>query len=68
MENLFLVCLIPPKDIVDDIDNLRNFISEKFKVFESLKRPVHLTLYDPVKITSLSQEESFFNALNNAAY
>lgn len=43
MENLFLVCLIPPKDIMDDIDDLRNFISAKFEVFESLKRPVHLT-------------------------
>ncbi|KQN35928.1 hypothetical protein ASE92_07245 [Pedobacter sp. Leaf41] len=68
MENLFLVCLIPPKDVVDDIHDLRNFISEKFTVFESLKRPVHLTLYDPVRITSLSQEENFFSALNNASY
>ncbi|WP_316796487.1 2'-5' RNA ligase family protein [Pedobacter agri] len=67
MENLYLVCLIPPKDIVEELDEMRNFISAKFNVHESLKRPAHITLYDPVKLT-LSQEERFFSALNDAAY
>jgi len=68
MENLFLVCIIPPPAIVEDIDEIRAFISAKFNVHESLKRPAHITLYNPVKITSLIQEQRFFKALENASY
>lgn len=68
MENLFLVCLIPPISIVEDIDEIRNNISQKYSVFESLKRPAHITLYNPVKISSQNQEEKFLKALNDAAY
>jgi len=68
MESLFLVCLIPPADIVKDVDEIRKFISEKFNVHESLKRPAHITLYDPLKLTSLNQENIFFQTLQNLAY
>ena len=37
-------------------------------MYESLKRPAHITLYNPVKLTSLAQEECFFSALDRAAY
>ncbi|WP_316736482.1 2'-5' RNA ligase family protein [Pedobacter aquatilis] len=68
MENLFLVCIVPPVSIVEDIDVIRNSISDKHKVFESLKRPAHITLYNPVKISSLEKEKRFFSALDRAAY
>jgi len=68
MENLFLVCLIPPASIVEDIEEVRNYISTAFNVHESLKRPVHITLYGPVKITSEEMENRFFNALANASF
>ena len=68
MENLFLVCLIPPLSILEDIDVIRNEISDKYKVYESLKRPAHITLYNPVKISSLEKEKSFFNALEEASF
>ncbi|GGE42449.1 2'-5' RNA ligase [Pedobacter psychrotolerans] len=68
MENLFLVCLVPPVSIVEDIDAIRNYISEEFNVYESLKRPAHITLYNPVKITTLEMEERFFNTLAFATY
>ncbi|KQM77216.1 hypothetical protein ASE74_18375 [Pedobacter sp. Leaf216] len=68
MENLYLVCLIPPASIVEDIDEMRIYISEKFKVYESLKRPAHITLYPPVKLSSLEAEKRFFKALEDAAY
>ncbi|RZL44661.1 MAG: 2'-5' RNA ligase family protein [Pedobacter sp.] len=68
MENLFLVCLIPPVSIVEDIEVIRNDISIKYNVLESLKRPVHITLYNPVKIDSLVTEKEFFKALENASY
>lgn len=68
MENLFLICLIPPASIIEDIDEIRNYIADKFKVYESLKRPAHITLYNPVKITSRDTEERFFNALSTAAF
>jgi len=68
MENLFLVCLVPPVSIVEDIDEIRTYISEKFKVYESLKRPAHITLYPPVKLSSQDAEKSFFKALEDAAF
>lgn len=68
MENLFLVCLVPPVTIVEDIDEIRTYISEKYNVYESLKRPAHITLFPPVKLSSLETEKRFFNALEDAAY
>lgn len=67
MENLFLVCIIPPATIVDDIDEIRESIAAEYNVFESLKRPAHITLYNPVKI-SYEQEKWFFKALEDASY
>lgn len=68
MENLFLVCLIPPADLVAEIDEIRKFISKEFNVHQSLKRPAHITLYELVKLNSKTQEEKFFKALEEAAY
>jgi 2'-5' RNA ligase len=68
MENLFLVCLVPPISIVEDIDEIRTYISEKFNVHESLKRPAHITLYPPVKLSSLETEKRFFKALEDASF
>lgn len=68
MENLFLVCLIPPVSIVEDIDVIRTDLSERFNVLESLKRPAHITLYNPVKISSGAAELSFFKALESASF
>ncbi|MGM9478811.1 2'-5' RNA ligase family protein [Pedobacter sp. GSP4] len=68
MENLFLVCLIPPISIVEDIDEIRNYISNKFNVYESLKRPAHITLYPPVKLSSMETEKRFFKALEDASH
>jgi len=68
MENLFLVCLVPPVSVVEDVDEIRNYISDKFNVHESLKRPAHITLYPPVKLSSQEAERKFFNALEAASY
>jgi 2'-5' RNA ligase len=68
MENLFLVCLVPPLSIVEDIDEIRTYISEKFNVYESLKRPAHITLFPPVKLSSQEAEKGFFKALEDGAF
>ncbi|PWS31434.1 2'-5' RNA ligase family protein [Pedobacter paludis] len=68
MENLFLVCLIPPASIVEDVDVIRNEIADQFNVRESLKRPAHITLYNPVKLSSQEQEEIFFNKLDEVVF
>ena len=68
MENLFLVCLVPPVSVTEDIDEIRTYISEKFNVHESLKRPAHITLYPPVKLSAYDAEKRFFNALADAAF
>ncbi|MBC6111264.1 2'-5' RNA ligase family protein [Pedobacter fastidiosus] len=68
MENLFLVCLVPPLSVVEDIDVIRNEIAAQFNVHESLKRPAHITLYNPVKLSSKEQEEGFFKKLDEAVF
>jgi len=68
MENLFLVCLVPPVSIAEDIDEIRTYISDKFNVHESLKRPAHITLYPPVKLSAYDAEKSFFRALADASF
>ncbi|MNK37399.1 RNA 2',3'-cyclic phosphodiesterase [compost metagenome] len=68
MENLFLLCLVPPVSVAEDIDEIRNYISDKFNVHESLKRPAHITLYPPVKLSSQEAEKRFFNALESASF
>ena len=68
MENLYLVCIIPPDSIVEDVDEIRKDIALKFNVHQSLKRPAHITLYNPVKLTSQQQEKQFFEALESASY
>ncbi|MEH3114696.1 2'-5' RNA ligase family protein [Pedobacter terrae] len=68
MENLFLVCLIPPASIAEDIDEIRAYISNKFNVHESLKRPAHITLYPPVKISGYNAEKNFFKALSDVTF
>ncbi|MDQ0638198.1 2'-5' RNA ligase [Pedobacter sp. W3I1] len=68
MENLYLVCLVPPVSIAEDIDEIRTYISAKFNVHESLKRPAHITLYPPIKLSSLAAEKRFFKVLENAAF
>lgn len=67
MENLFLICLIPPATVIDDVDEIRKSISAEYNVFESLKRPAHITLYNPVKISN-EQEKRFFKVLEDASY
>ncbi|WP_145855952.1 2'-5' RNA ligase family protein [Pedobacter suwonensis] len=68
MENLFLVCLIPPVSIADDINEIRTYIADKFNVRESLKRPAHITLYPPVKLSGYDADERFFKALTDASF
>ncbi|GAA4200844.1 2'-5' RNA ligase family protein [Pedobacter jeongneungensis] len=68
MENLYLVCLVPPVSIIEDIDEIRHYISEKFNVHESLKRPAHITLYPPVMLSSQEAEKRFFKALEDASF
>jgi len=67
MENLFLVCIVPPQTVIDDIDEIRESISAEYSVLESLKRPAHITLYNPIKISN-EQEKKFFKALEDASY
>lgn len=68
MENLFLICIIPPISIINDVDEIRNYISQKYKVYQSLKRPAHITLYNPVKLSSAEQENIFFKTLENTIF
>ncbi|QDW25897.1 2'-5' RNA ligase family protein [Pedobacter sp. KBS0701] len=68
MENLYLVCIVPPIAIVEDINEIRTYISDKFNVHESLKRPAHITLYPPVKLSGYDAEERFFKALTDASF
>jgi 2'-5' RNA ligase len=52
--SLFLTAILPPKELSEQIDDLRKELSERFKIFAALKPPVHITLYRPLNV-----EDSF---------
>lgn len=47
MRHLYLLALLPPKDLSDEIHAIRVECAEKFGVQKALRPPVHITLYRP---------------------
>ncbi|TZF84632.1 2'-5' RNA ligase family protein [Pedobacter sp. BS3] len=50
MKSLFLIALLPPEQLSEQIDGIRKECSEKYNVYAALKPPVHLTLYRTIHI------------------
>ena len=58
MPELYLVALLPPPQISEELHEIRLECSRKFGVFKALRPPVHITLYPP-----FHAEESFESQL-----
>ena len=48
--SLYLTAILPPKDLSEQIDDIRKELSDRYKIFAALKPPVHITLFRPVNI------------------
>jgi 2'-5' RNA ligase len=47
MKNLYLLAILPPKQLSEQIDDIRKECAERFNVKAGLKPPVHITLFRP---------------------
>lgn len=59
MSNLYLLALLPPPQLSEEIHAIRLECSEKFGVYKALRPPVHITLYRPFRT-----KQAFENQLN----
>lgn len=58
MRHLYLLALLPPKDLSEEIHSIRLECAEKFGVQKALRPPIHITLYRPFHV-----EQDFENEL-----
>lgn len=48
--SIYLTAILPPSSLSEEISEIREEISGKFKVYKALKPPVHITLFRPVHL------------------
>ncbi len=56
--SLYLTAIMPPLELAEQIREIKEELSERFRTYAALKPPVHITLYRPVNI-----KEDFENHL-----
>lgn len=54
---LYLTAIIPPKELSEQIAEIRKEVSERYNVYAALKPPVHITLYRPLTIDDANEEQ-----------
>lgn len=54
--NLYFVALIPPKEIFDDIQTIKLYVSEKYRCRQALKSPPHITIEPPFRYSSIKEQ------------
>jgi 2'-5' RNA ligase len=65
MPGLYLLAVLPPKQLSEEINEIRIECSEKFGVKKALKPPVHITLYRPFHM-EISFEKQMIRLLHQA--
>src|SRR4051812_7649454 len=45
MKNLYLIAILPPEQLSEQIDSIRHECAERYHVKAGLKPPVHITLF-----------------------
>lgn len=48
-QNLYMLAIMPPAALTDEIEHIRHEFAEKYKAVAALKPPVHITLIPPYK-------------------
>lgn len=54
-KNLYLIALVPPQDICDEIRQMKEFIRQNFKAAHALKLPPHITVQQPFFVDELDE-------------
>lgn len=57
MSTLYLIALLPPAKLSDEIHAIRVDCSQKFGVYKALRPPVHITLYPPFRAEEAMEEQ-----------
>lgn len=47
MKNLYLIAILPPQQLSEQVDDIRKECAEKYDIKAALKAPVHITLFRP---------------------
>lgn len=53
---LYLTAILPPPALSEEINDIREEISERFNVFAALKPPVHITLFRPLNVDTVLEK------------
>lgn len=48
--SLYLIGVLPPEQLSEEIEEIRQELSERFNIYAALKPPVHITLFRPLKL------------------
>ena len=57
MRHLYLLALLPPKELSEEIHEIRLECAQKFGVQKALRPPVHITLYRPFHAEQAFEDE-----------
>jgi methylated-DNA-[protein]-cysteine S-methyltransferase len=63
----YMIALMPPPDLSEEIHNIRKEFSEKYNCIKALAPPVHITLQAPFKMDA-GMEQAVIDILNPIAY
>lgn len=66
-KGLYLIAILPPQEIRDDIKDLKEEIKSEFHVSHALKLPAHITLQRPFWVRSENEKVLISNLANFAA-
>ncbi len=56
-KHLYMVALVPPKKVIDRVEEVRQEFAQNYKCKAALKNPVHITLLPPFQLEEEFEEE-----------
>lgn len=57
MDDLYLIAILPPSDLSNEIDEIRKACAIEHHVYSALKPPVHITLIAPFKLNAMNERK-----------
>jgi 2'-5' RNA ligase len=55
-EHLYMLAIMPPRELMKDIEKIRHQFAEKYNCKAALKPPVHITIIPPYKATAETED------------